>query len=609
MTSIYIESSDEITTVIERLKAAQDTAVSLVAPRGATLLQSVVNLKLARKAAQDAGKEIVIVSTDKIGRNLCAQLGIPVANTEEEASQVLSGATASAATEEAKVISGVRIHHYYDDDAEAQADDSAPKPDPIIIPKGMLKEEAATVPAAAIAVPDSVPEPTPPAEVVAPAVPKEPAEPLTRTKIERKDDELPTTTTPPATPGEKAASGVAGATAAGIAKAVKGKEKEPTTVTQKRIIKLSLYLGGIALLIILTIAFLFLPVTRVELSVHATDWTRQLVFSASTDLTSPSSDNTSLPAEVITATSDKTLTFTATGSKDAGDKATGTVTFYNYISNTAVVPSGTTITANGKSFTTTADSSVVGPAKINPDHSITPGTGTAPITANAAGTDSNMTNASGSNVQVGNNSLATSVTTSGGTSKTVTVVSADDLTKAKSDLGIQLADDAKQNLTTQLANREVTFKDGSDTTQAGDVTSTVKVGDQVATGDVHGTITIKRTIVNTPTLESAITDRLRADQLTNHTYQVTTKNIAVTTVSADGKLLSLTVDLAGKEAAVIPAEELVQKLGGKTLAAGEAILTDAVPTGTVTVTQKPGWWPVKRYPTVNRYILIDVKYE
>lgn len=604
MTSIYIESADEITTVIERLRGAQDDAVALVAPKGATLLQSVVNLKLARKAAQDTGKEIVVVSTDKIGRNLCAQLGIPAANTEEEAAGVLQGVHTATTDDDGKVIAGVRIHNYYDEEnsSDTPEKEAAAKPEPIIIPKQMLKEESVK-PEPAIAVPENTPEPPAAAEVV---TPPPAAEPLTRTKIERKDDEVPTV--------ETVAPAVAVATKPGdIVKAAKEKiprPKEPTTPTQKRIIKLSAFLGGVALLIILTIAFLFLPITRVELAVHASDWTKQLAFSASTDLTQPSSDSTALPAEALTATSNKTLTFKPTGSKQVGDKATGTVTFYNYDTTTPItVPSGTAITASGKSFVTTADVQVPGYTKASGKPPV-PGTQNAPITANEAGPDSNLSNAPANDVHTSGGVLTfNTVNTTGGTSKTVTVVSADDLTKAKADLTQQMTDDAKQQLQSQLANRDVTFKQDADVIQVGDITSTVNVGDQADSGDVSGSLNLHRTIVNTPTLQDAISNRLRADQLTNHTYTVTKQDITVTDLSSDGKVLSLSVDLAGKEAAVIPAEQLAQQLAGKTLSAGESILINAAPTATVQVEQKPGWWPVKRYPTVNRYILIDVKYE
>lgn len=81
---LYLEPDEEITSVIDKIKNAHSSKLGLVVPRDATLLQSVVNLKLLSKEATSLGKEIAIVTTDRIGRNLAAQVGIPVFNSIEE---------------------------------------------------------------------------------------------------------------------------------------------------------------------------------------------------------------------------------------------------------------------------------------------------------------------------------------------------------------------------------------------------------------------------------------------------------------------------------------------------------------------------------------------
>lgn len=75
---IYLESDEEITSVIDKLKQSKADRLSLVVPREATLLQSVVNLKLLLKEAESLNKEIAIITADKIGRNLAAQVGIKI---------------------------------------------------------------------------------------------------------------------------------------------------------------------------------------------------------------------------------------------------------------------------------------------------------------------------------------------------------------------------------------------------------------------------------------------------------------------------------------------------------------------------------------------------
>ncbi|HSI21136.1 MAG TPA: hypothetical protein VLA04_05585, partial [Verrucomicrobiae bacterium] len=305
---------------------------------------------------------------------------------------------------------------------------------------------------------------------------------------------------------------------------------------------------------------------------------------------------------------EKTHSFKATGSKDVGEKATGTVTFSNSsTTNKLTIPEGTTITAGGKTFVTNA-AAIVDGLTIS-GGKITPGSGSSPITATEAGAGSNMSNTLGNNVAVGKDSVSTVVTASGGSSKTVTVVSSQDLVDAKAELVKQLTDDVKVKLADLLANRTLTFKADSDKLEMGDVSSTVPVGAEAEGGEVKGSASIRRTVVETSKLDNAISDRLRGEQLTTKSYQVTSKEITVATQSEDGKLMTLSAKLAGKEAPIVPIEEFPALLSGKSFAAGEKLIEDQVPTATTATTQRPGWWPIKRHPSVNRYILIDLKYE
>lgn len=76
--TIYIESTEEITSVIDRLKNIDAKDIVFVIPKGSMILQSIVNLKLLKKQARKHKKNIAIVTTDTIGRNLSTKAGIPV---------------------------------------------------------------------------------------------------------------------------------------------------------------------------------------------------------------------------------------------------------------------------------------------------------------------------------------------------------------------------------------------------------------------------------------------------------------------------------------------------------------------------------------------------
>ncbi|MDZ7586533.1 MAG: hypothetical protein U0946_02155, partial [Patescibacteria group bacterium] len=75
---LYLEPDEEITSVIDKIKQSKSNRLSLVVPKEATLLQSVINLRLLSKEAINLGKEIALVTSDKIGRNLASRVGLTV---------------------------------------------------------------------------------------------------------------------------------------------------------------------------------------------------------------------------------------------------------------------------------------------------------------------------------------------------------------------------------------------------------------------------------------------------------------------------------------------------------------------------------------------------
>ena len=76
--TFYIDIDEEITSVVDRLRKAKATDVIIVVPKRALLVQSIVNLKLLKKEADKLGKQISIVTQDKLGKMLIEKVGINV---------------------------------------------------------------------------------------------------------------------------------------------------------------------------------------------------------------------------------------------------------------------------------------------------------------------------------------------------------------------------------------------------------------------------------------------------------------------------------------------------------------------------------------------------
>lgn len=76
---IYIDVEDDITAVIGKVKEAEHKIVALVPPKRIGALQSAVNLKLVQRAAESAGKRLVLITNNAALMALAASASIPVA--------------------------------------------------------------------------------------------------------------------------------------------------------------------------------------------------------------------------------------------------------------------------------------------------------------------------------------------------------------------------------------------------------------------------------------------------------------------------------------------------------------------------------------------------
>ena len=61
--TIYIDIDDEITSIIEKLQGSQEKIVALVLPKRATVMQSVVNMKLLKRTADESNKKLVLITS------------------------------------------------------------------------------------------------------------------------------------------------------------------------------------------------------------------------------------------------------------------------------------------------------------------------------------------------------------------------------------------------------------------------------------------------------------------------------------------------------------------------------------------------------------------
>ena len=76
--TLYLDTTEEITAVIDRLGDVKSETVDLVVPAQAALFQSVVNLRLLARAAKRLGKTLTITTRDETGQHLAIRAGLAV---------------------------------------------------------------------------------------------------------------------------------------------------------------------------------------------------------------------------------------------------------------------------------------------------------------------------------------------------------------------------------------------------------------------------------------------------------------------------------------------------------------------------------------------------
>lgn len=290
MKQIYLEPDEEITSVIEKIGAEGDGSIALVVPKNSSLFQSLVNLKLLAKEAKNLQKEVVIISGNKIGMRLAKQVGVPtyaslgaIANSPQQ--PVKSIVTEEPATVDT-TIDGVPVRQYN--------------------PNRPVTTE--TTPVAE----DVEDELEPPSEQEAIEVEDKVITVTTPSSDESTDEKQPDAEEQPKEADGSSLPPIV--TRVGAPRA-----SEPFKFPWKAaLIALGL------LLILTTVTFFLLPKATVTVVLPAEPVSDALLLAVQTETAEGA-----VKGSVVTSEQSSSTTITATGKKDIGSKATGTISITN----------------------------------------------------------------------------------------------------------------------------------------------------------------------------------------------------------------------------------------------------------------------------------------
>lgn len=395
---IYLEPDDDITGVIGRIKEITPSSVSLVIPRGGNIAQSIVNLKLLKREIEKIDKTVSLVANDKISKNLASQVGISVYSTVQEAKMAKPAIAATSGV----LGESIKINRYNkeeDDATEAQADEPE-----------VLSDQPAK-------------------QVQKPSESESPEEPVSKPEHQL----------PPPAQAERPIKHIGTHAEAGPTSGAKFRAKNVSSRKKPIII-----IASVVVVAALATSVVFLPKADASIVLKTESIKADPVITIDKNIVAVDAKAGAVPATLVSADDELTKEFTATGSKNAGTKATGHVVFYNYDyqdSNPKNIAAGTTIVASGKNFITSAavtisiaSATIVGGVtKVTPSVSAK-----VVITASDAGEDYNLAAA---RFDVSGYSAAqkqlvyaqSDAALSGGTTKKITVVSDADIKKAQED--------------------------------------------------------------------------------------------------------------------------------------------------------------------------------
>ncbi len=334
---LYLEPDEEITTVIDKLKKSEGRSVGLVIPRNSTLIHSIVNLKLLKKEAETNDREIALVTTDKIGKNIAAQVGLQVYE-DVHAKRPSSGFSMpelpkgdevievdmSKATPNDDLPTGKgqpKIKHYRSDTMAPGAGTKADSDQPTMTDRG--DDEADT---------DNSDE----RPVLRQKSVEKSAEKMESFSYESDSEHAAHLKAP-----QMARSGFS----AGGAGSKRG-----------LIVFLSIFI------VFILVTLLALPQSWVTVTVAAEPFEKSLELTIDKEATQVDASQRIIPGKLLSINKDDAKRVVATGQKNVGGKAKGTVTLSNaYQSSAYDLAAGTTLTAgDGKTFSLTEKVSIPG---------------------------------------------------------------------------------------------------------------------------------------------------------------------------------------------------------------------------------------------------------
>lgn len=607
MKPIYLEPDEEITSVIDKLSSISDRSVAVVVPKNSSLFQSLINLKLLSKEAQKQDKKIALISTNKVGQRLAAQVGLTTYNSLGAVGPI-SESTANVSTtpsviEEDEIVDGVRVHRYR---PVANSD--------IVDTSALTEEEQNNLPTVGPEIDDLPAEVDEKEDSIVTTEKKATSQkPIVVERVVEKIVEKPAAKTDDIgikTEKEVAEGAAVMVSADDVAEPPHDlppvisrgftREREPFVMPWRSVIA-----ATVLLIIAAALIFVFLPRATATITFPAKADNQTLTLTAQT-----AGDGTDLnmAGTVLTSQKEVSKSFSATGKKDIGTKATGTITLYNnYTGSPISLAAGTTLSVNSNNFSLNSAVTIPG-ITVAPGPKLVPGQVSAAITAVLAGSDANVTNATFV-IKGQPSSVNGSGSTTGGVSKQVTVLTQADIDGAINDLKTQANTQALSDLQGKLNGQ--TLLDGSTWQAAPKQTVTNVAGDQVDTATATYTVEYDAIVYNSDTALAKIKDFLSKDLTKDQQLVIQNSATDVTytfkSLAADKSSMAISAAVQAYIINNVDKAAISKAISNKSVSQAKSIVVNNYGATDASIAISPSWW-IQRLPVLSGAIKIEYSF-
>jgi hypothetical protein len=431
--TIYVDIDDEITGIIDKLQNSSGKVVALVLPKRAAVFQSIVNMKLLKRAADANKKNLVLITSEAGLLPLAGAAGIHVAKTLTSKPEI-------------------PVSPDMDNDEEEEVDEDAAEELPDDEPLDTSKPVGQLAGASAAA--DEVETLTLDDEDVPPEQDEKPKKAFVPPKKDKK-----------------------------------------LAVPNFDRFRLMLIVGGLAL-ILLIFFFIFaakvLPKATISIKTDATSIDTNVPLNLSTTATKLDEGENTIPAKLAQQQKTYTQQVPTTGQKNNGNKASGTVTVTNCSKTDDItIPAGTGFSSGGNTYISQETVTVPASAFLK-GNCLHDGKSNVNVLAQSAGSSYNLPGGSSFKISNGSSDLsATGNSISGGTDNIVQSVNQNDINTAKSKIQAASDSDMKKTLKGTLS------KDNYYAIEATYSTGTPSVSPSSEVGTVADNVTVTETITYT----------------------------------------------------------------------------------------------------------------